>query len=111
MYGCENKKSPEWKYKERVFPMMLSQTSPIFSFKDCNFKVQRSKESTARVALWRQLGIKNCFTMESSFSGANFGKYEGLHFTPKHWIEIGHDFCNTILGIQDDCIRYLSLLL
>ncbi len=35
--------------------------------------------------------------MESSFSGADYGKFAGLHFTAKHWLDMGKDFCDTIL--------------
>lgn len=50
---------------ERVFPCALSQTAPnIFAYADCNFKVQKSKENTARVVLWREFNLINSFTLE-----------------------------------------------
>jgi hypothetical protein len=37
--------------QEKVFPRILSVNYPeAFCFQECNFKVQRSKENTARVA-------------------------------------------------------------
>ena len=55
----------------------------------------------SQVAVWREIGIKNSFTMESSFCGADFGRFQGMHFNPKHWIDIGHMFCDTILDYCD----------
>lgn len=48
MYGCENQLS-SLRLREQVFPRLLWQNTPYFSFADCNFKVQKAKESTARV--------------------------------------------------------------
>lgn len=49
------------------------QAPDLFSFRECKFKVRKSKEGTARVVMWRQMGVANSFTMEATFCGANFG--------------------------------------
>lgn len=51
----------------------LAQAPDKFSFSGCKFRVRKCKESTARVVMWRQMGITNSFTMEATFCGANFG--------------------------------------
>lgn len=74
-YGCNNKNKPE---ETRLFPMILSKLNPIFNFGYCRFNVQKYKESTARVAVFKEL--KNCpniFTIESTFSGIDFGELQG----------------------------------
>jgi hypothetical protein len=40
-------------------------------FLNLRFAVHKSKEATARVAMWRELKIANTYTMESSFCGPN----------------------------------------
>ena len=47
-YGCEQTSatSRERRFAEMIFPRLLWRNSPVFSFSDCSFKVQRSKEST-----------------------------------------------------------------
>ena len=52
----------------------------VFSFKDCTFLLQKDREGSARIALWRELNIINCYTLEMSFCGADIGKYEYFHF-------------------------------
>ena len=50
----------------------ISAASPLthfFSYRDSNFKVSRSKYGTGRVVAWRELGIRNAFTLESTFCG------------------------------------------
>ena len=49
----------------------MDKNCDIFNFADCSFAVQKAKESTARVAIWKELGITNTFTIESSFCGAD----------------------------------------
>ena len=63
--------------------------------------MQRSKESTARVVVFKQLGILNSLTMEASFAGANFGRHAGVHFTPAMLMQMGQYFCDTILDYFD----------
>jgi hypothetical protein len=95
MYGNSVPKND--KYKERVFPFVLEKQGDTFNFADCSFAVQKSKEATMRVVVWKEMGIQNSYTLEASFCGADFGKYADLHFNTDMLQEIGHRFCETIL--------------
>ena len=99
-YGCEQRATGR-KYQEMVFPRLMWRNSSIFSFSDCSFKVQRSKESTARVVVKRELGVVNSFTMEATLAGNNFGLFAGKHLGPTALREVGHTFCDTILDYFD----------
>ncbi|XP_023271224.1 cytosolic carboxypeptidase 2-like [Seriola lalandi dorsalis] len=74
MYGCNNQGDASLKLQERVFPLMMSKNaSNKFSFKSCKFRVQKSKEGTGRIAMWK-LGIRNSYTMEATFGGSTLGQ-------------------------------------
>ncbi|MEE6499192.1 hypothetical protein FKM82_003352 [Ascaphus truei] len=101
MYGCNNKHQPEAKLHERVFPLMLSKNAPDkFFFKGCKFKVQKGKEGTGRIVMWRQ-GVRNSYTMESTFGGSTLGNKKGTHFTTEDFKSMGHHFCDTLLDYCD----------
>ena len=93
MYGCVGKT----RNRERIFPKLLERISDVFSFSDCVFGLQKAKESTARIVLYRELGIVNSFTMEASFCGSNFGKHADFHFNQEHLQQVGHDFCEALV--------------
>lgn len=38
--------------------------------KDCKFALEKEKESTARIVLFKELNIVNSYTMEASFFGS-----------------------------------------
>ena len=95
MYGNCNKN--ETHAKEKVFPFLLEKSADVFSFSDCAFAVQKSKEGTGRVVGWKEMSIQNCYTLESSFCGSDFGKYQDLHFNTNMLQSIGPKFCETIL--------------
>ena len=60
--------------------------------------MQKSKESTARVALFKELkNVPNIYTMESSFAGLDMGKAAGLHLTTDMLETLGHDSCRSLL--------------
>ncbi|XP_061628813.1 cytosolic carboxypeptidase 2 [Phyllopteryx taeniolatus] len=118
MYGCNNRDDDSPKLQERVFPLMLSKNvRNKFSFKSCKFQVQRSKEGTGRVAMWR-LGIKNSYTMEVTFGGSTLGDRKGTHFTTQDLKSLGFCFCDTLLDYCDPdpmkvtyCLKELAALL
>ena len=69
-----------------------------FSFEYSRFGVQKSKEATARVALYKELkGAPNIFTMESSFAGCDTGPAAGKHLTSEMLETLGHDCCRALL--------------
>lgn len=42
----------------------------------CSFLVEKSRASTARVVVWREMGVPRSYTMESSYCGCNQGPYQ-----------------------------------
>jgi cytosolic carboxypeptidase protein 2/3 len=109
MYGNSGKVND--RLKEKIFPCLLDKNSDIFNFSDCNFAVQKAKESTARVVIWKEQGITNSFTLEASFCGADQGKFADYHFNTDMLQEIGHRFCDTILDFCDpDQVKVKAVL-
>lgn len=97
MYGCNNKGASGYnKYKEKVVPFMFSYNSESFSFKDCNFTVQKAREGTARYVVHNEYNVVNSYTLEASFFGSENGLYQDCHFTPSQLYEIGKNFCLTL---------------
>lgn len=86
----------------RIFPYLLSKLSSFFSFEYSRFGVQKSKESTARVALYKDLKTcPNIFTMESTFSGMDTGPNKGMHLSTDDLESLGRDLCRTVLVYCD----------
>nr|CAD7195953.1 unnamed protein product [Timema douglasi] len=123
IYGCENKRYLERLLQEQVFPLMLhknaadkvgqgeqvlcqahitrSKTRQIsFSFEDCKFRIQRSKEGTGRVVVW-MMGVANSYTMETSFGGSTLGGRSDTHFCTQDYEMMGRYFCETLLDYCD----------
>lgn len=60
----------------QTIPQALDGVAPAFSLGSCSFVVERSREATARVVLWREMGVLRSYTMESSYNGCNQGLYK-----------------------------------
>ncbi|XP_068166619.1 cytosolic carboxypeptidase 1 isoform X2 [Antennarius striatus] len=84
----------------RALPKILSQIAPAFSMASCSFVVERSKESTARVVVWREIGVQRSYTMESTLCGCDQGKYKGLHMGTRELEEMGAQFCVALLRLK-----------
>lgn len=56
---------------------------PIFNVNNCKFALEKDKETTARIVLFKELGILNSYTLEATFFGS-----EALLKTrkPEQWI-------------------------
>jgi len=74
-----------------MFPLLLDEIAPAFSFDDCNFRVDRSKVKTGRVVVNREYGVANSYTMEISFLGYERGG-SMVHFKIEDLQQIGRDF-------------------
>ncbi len=94
VYGCNDPVSPA---ETRLFPMILGKMCPFFAFGASRFGVQRSKESTARVTLYKELSSPNVFTLEASFLGCDFGEGAGLHLTNLNLMRVGRDICRAMI--------------
>uniref|UniRef100_A0AAR2ING3 Cytosolic carboxypeptidase 1 n=1 Tax=Pygocentrus nattereri TaxID=42514 RepID=A0AAR2ING3_PYGNA len=84
----------------RTLPKLLSQLAPAFSLSSCSFVVERSKESTARVVVWREIGVQRSYTMESTLCGCDQGKYKGLQIGTRELEEMGSQFCVALLRLR-----------
>lgn len=72
-----------------------------FSFENCKFRIQRSKEGTGRVVVW-MLGVANSYTMEASFGGSELGSRMSTHFSVQDYESLGRTFCETLLDFFDE---------
>ena len=102
IYGCDTMDDPASRLRSRVFPRMLSKNAPDkFSYNSSRFVVQKSKESTGRVVMWREAGIQNSYTLEATFSGSTQGKLKGIQFSTRQLEEMGCHLCDTLLDFCD----------
>lgn len=51
--------------------------------------MNKSKEATARVAMYKEVKIPTIYTLEASFSGADRGNLKDHHFTTEHLMLMG----------------------
>ncbi|KOB64660.1 Uncharacterized protein OBRU01_23841 [Operophtera brumata] len=102
IYGCESRKHSDQRLQEQVFPLMLHKNAADkFSFENCKFRIQRSKEGTGRVVVW-MLGVANSYTMEASFGGSELGGRMSTHFSVQDYESLGKTFCETLLDFYDE---------
>jgi hypothetical protein len=93
MYGCNFQEDPQ---KTREFPFVLSKISSFFDFRSCSFHMQRNKESTLRISMFKEVEIPNVFTLEASFCGGN-----GFHYSVNDLKNMGADLCKALLITAD----------
>ncbi|MEE6503713.1 hypothetical protein FKM82_004911 [Ascaphus truei] len=84
----------------RALPKILDKIAPAFSMANSSFLVEKSRESTARVVVWREIGVLRSYTMESTYCGFNQGTYKGLQVGTKMLEEMGTKFCLGLLMLQ-----------
>jgi hypothetical protein len=113
MYACARKGvDPDIAHANilsKMIPMMLAQTNKIFSVKDTKFRLEKSKEGTARIVMYKELGILNSYTLEASFYGPSHvaalqnrdpeqDEPNGdSHLRPEHLEGLGKDLCKICL--------------
>jgi len=84
----------------KTLPRILNAIAPAFSIQSCNYVMEKSKESTARVVVFKELGILRSYTLESTYCGADQGPYKGDHFGTRELEEMGKNFCIGLLKLS-----------
>ncbi|XP_078593876.1 cytosolic carboxypeptidase 1-like isoform X1 [Branchiostoma floridae x Branchiostoma japonicum] len=88
-----------------ALPRILDHFAQQFCWQNCNFAVEKSKEGTGRVVVWR-MGVTRSYTMESTYCGCDQGRYKGLQISTEHLEEMGRRFCEALLKLhQPDIYR------
>ncbi|KAJ3125319.1 Cytosolic carboxypeptidase 1 [Nowakowskiella sp. JEL0407] len=81
---------------EKVFPQLISDICPLFDYSKCRYNIEKSKETTARVIICKELCVLNSFTLESTYCGGDFGIKKGLQYQISDLEQVGIDFCKAI---------------
>uniref|UniRef100_A0A8C8BMK7 ATP/GTP binding protein like 1 n=1 Tax=Otus sunia TaxID=257818 RepID=A0A8C8BMK7_9STRI len=92
----------------RTLPKILDKVAPAFVMNSCSFLVEKSRESTARVVVWKEIGVLRSYTMESTYCGCSHGLYkvtlklsaslhQGLQLGTQELEEMGSKFCLGLL--------------
>ncbi|XP_065497780.1 cytosolic carboxypeptidase 4 isoform X4 [Caloenas nicobarica] len=81
----------------RTLPKILDKVAPAFVMNSCSFLVEKSRESTARVVVWKEVGVLRSYTMESTYCGCSHGLYKGLQLGTQELEEMGSKFCLGLL--------------
>lgn len=70
-YGCSKNIEDIDEYsRAKAFPYLMSKLHNAFNYYDCSFNIQREKEGTARVSMWKELKINEIYTLEASMCGS-----------------------------------------
>ncbi|KAM9808087.1 LOW QUALITY PROTEIN: cytosolic carboxypeptidase 4 [Neosynchiropus ocellatus] len=86
----------------RTIAKTLDRIAPAFSFNSCNYLVEKSRSATARVVVWREIGVLRSYTMESTYNGCDQGIYKGLQTGTRELQEMGMKFCHSLLSLTKD---------
>ena len=89
VYGFMNEENPDLYSTERVFPLLMTKHTCLFSNEMCSFLKQKQYEGTMRVVLRRRFLILFAYTLEMSYGGCDFGPRRNTQFTPHDYSEIG----------------------
>ncbi|XP_077371617.1 cytosolic carboxypeptidase 4 [Festucalex cinctus] len=86
----------------RTIAKALDRIAPAFSFNSCNYMVEKSRSATARIVVWKELGVLRSYTMESTYNGFDQGIYKGLQTRTRELEEMGMQFCHSLLSVTMD---------
>ena len=86
--------------KVRLLPRILAKKTHLFSYSDCRFHIESDKQRTARVVIWKEFGITNSFTLESSFYGYNRGD-KICPYTTEDYNSLGETFVLSLLDYNE----------
>jgi len=112
-YGCRQKgtflENIRSNIITKMIPVLLAHKNRILNFNDCKFRMEKSKESTARIVIYKQLGILCSYTLEASFLGPSHQSAlenrkpepeetpQNVHMQKHHYMSVGRDLCKLLV--------------
>ena len=106
VYGFMNEENKDLYSAERVFPLLMTKYSPLFSNEMCSYLKQKQYEGTMRVVIRRRFLVLFAYTLEMSYGGCDFGPRRNTQFTPTDYRSIGEA---TAYAISDLLLSQSSL--
>ena len=99
MYGCNLPDTPEY---TRSIPFILSKLSSYFYYPYCSFRMQKSKEATLRISIFKETKIFLTYTLEASFFGGDYviliqGLFKDKHYSTSDLKKMGKEVCLALL--------------
>ncbi|KAI9206052.1 uncharacterized protein BJ171DRAFT_40212 [Polychytrium aggregatum] len=92
LFGCETLAPNDG--LEKIFPQLMSDRSSLFDLSQCKYAIEKSKEATARVVIWRELGVVASYTLESTYCGIDIGPLKVC----RTCIQLGSERCTGASG-------------
>lgn len=96
VYGPEVPLHHEKYYKIRIIPRLIADETSKFRYFSCKFRHERSKLKAARIVMWKQFNISNCYTYESSMHGFFDENNQNYEFDCSSYEEMGEHLVNGI---------------
>ena len=96
MFGPQVPLHSEEYLKMRVIPKLLSEETDMFRYHSCSFINEASKQKAARIVLYREFDISNCFTLEASFHGYFDKDKNNYEFTDNLYEQMGINLVNSL---------------
>jgi hypothetical protein len=101
IFACSARKPTCGIIPEKIFPRVLGELAPYFSYSSSTYKVQRSKRTTGRVVFYKELGIRMSFTLEGSMMGGH-----GCDFIPMSFGEVEEEICRRNAVAKMTCAHF-----
>lgn len=80
----------------RIIPKLLGEETEMFRYHSCRFLNEKSKETAARIALFREFNIFNSLTLEASFHGYFDCDKVTHEFTTESYEQMGASLVNSL---------------
>jgi len=96
IYGPQVPLHSDKYYKMRMLPKLISEETAKFRYPSCRFKIEKTKMKTARIVLWREFNIENCFTFEASLHGFFDNHNVNYEFTESSFESMGFHLVNSL---------------
>uniref|UniRef100_A0A915I720 Cytosolic carboxypeptidase 1 n=1 Tax=Romanomermis culicivorax TaxID=13658 RepID=A0A915I720_ROMCU len=90
-----------------LLPEILEEAAAGFCLHYCSFQIQQGKESSARVNIWREIGVARAYTLEASYGGFDRGVYSGFQVGTRELMEMGEKMIESLVLMREymDCNR------
>jgi hypothetical protein len=100
-YNCFFYSNPLKDKSDHVIVQLMAKHCSLYSMEDSTFKIRKEKENSARVVVWKEMGVRLSYTLEVGYGGVTQGVFKGQHHSWESILDIANGLAHSLVDMWD----------
>lgn len=100
-YNCFFYANPIKDKTDHIIVALMQKYCSLYSINDTTYRIRKEKENSARVVVWKDLGVRLSYTLEVGYGGISIGNLKDEHHSSISVEEIAQGLAQSFVEMYD----------